>query len=80
MTTNAEEIIVVTAIRRSFETHGTAGSSVNIGPNPFTPGLIGTFDLLKAAQAVLHDLAQHRERIAKRDADAATAASAVDGH
>jgi hypothetical protein len=61
---SAEEIVVVNAIRRSFETNSIAGNSLNIGPNPFTPGLTGTFDLLKAATLVLNDLEQHRERVA----------------
>lgn len=63
-TLNPEEMIVVTAIRRSFESTPISGNSVNIGLNPFTPGLVGTFDLLQAARAALHDLAQHRERLA----------------
>ena len=72
---NAEEIVVVNAIRRSFETTSIAGNSVNIGPNPFTPGLMGTFDLLKAATLVLHDLEQHRERVAEGAAKLAAAAA-----
>jgi hypothetical protein len=65
-TLNPEEMIVVTAIRRSFETISIPGNSVNFGPNPFTPGLAGTFDLLQAARAVLRDLDQHRERLAEQ--------------
>ena len=70
----AEELIVVSAIRRSFESNSIAGNSLNIGPNPFTPGLTGTFDLLKAATQVLHDLEQHRERVALGEAQAKAAA------
>ena len=69
----AEELIVVSAIRRSFESNSIAGNSINIGPNPFTPGLTGTFDLLKAATLVLHDLEQHRERVAEGAAKLAAA-------
>lgn len=62
--TSPEEMIVVTAIRRSFESTPIAGNSVNIGLNPFTPGLVGTFDLLQAARLALHELAQHYARVA----------------
>jgi hypothetical protein len=64
--TSPEEMIIVSALRRSFESTPIAGNSVNIGLNPFTPALVGTFDLLQAARLALNDLDQHRTRLAEQ--------------
>jgi hypothetical protein len=57
MTVSDEEMVVVSAIRQSFEMNAGPGSSVNANPNPFFIGLNGQFDLLRAARAVVERLA-----------------------
>ena len=71
---------VVAALRHGISTLPTPGLSVNIHPNPFFMHVIGELDLKHVAERVLKNLEQYYETEKKRaEADAATAASAVDG-
>jgi hypothetical protein len=87
MAASDEEMVVYMGIRQSFESTPINGNSMSSGLNQFTPALIGTFDLLRAAQNALKMLNEHRAakalqaaKAAQKEANAATAASAVDGH
>jgi hypothetical protein len=81
---------VVQAIKHSILTSNTPGLSVNTHPNAFMLNVIGTINLQTAAEQVLANLdrfaeaEQAREDAAaaklKRESDAATSASATDGH
>jgi hypothetical protein len=54
---------------------------VNVHPNPFFLHVIGELDLKHIAERVIKNLDEFAKTEAKRaEADAATAASAVDGH
>jgi hypothetical protein len=79
---NARMMIVVEAIRHSILTSNSPGLSVNTHPNPFMLNVIGTVDMQTAAEEAIkrldiYDAAQAKKQ---QEADAATAASAVDGH
>lgn len=72
MTVSDEEMLVLNAIRQSFETNGGPGSSINPATNPFFINLTGQFDLLKAAKLVIERVNAHRaqkEKIARQEAD-----------
>jgi hypothetical protein len=79
--TNPKAIAVALAFKQSIETSQTPGLSVNAHPNAFMLNVIGTLDLYRAAEYALRRADEYDAAEAKRkEADAATAASAVDGH
>lgn len=72
---------VVAALRHGITTNTSPAFSVNTHPNPFYLYIQGELDLKHVAERVLKNLEQYFEAETKRtEADAATAASAVDGH
>ena len=74
-------MIVVNAIRHSFQVNTGPGSSINQHPNPFCLNILGEVDLLKAAEKVLEQLGQYDAAQAKEEkVDPETRASQVDGH
>lgn len=78
---NAKTMAVVQALRHGITTLNSPGLSINNHPNPFFIHVIGELDLKHIAERVLKNLEQFYETEKKRtEADAATAASAVDGH
>ena len=80
-TVDAKLMCVVAALRHGIQTLNTPGLSVNTHPNPFFLHVIGELDLKHIAERVVTNLAQHDAQEKKRaEVDAATAASAVDGH
>lgn len=60
MAVSDDEMVVVRAMRQSFEMHGGAGSAVNSTGNQFVVGLTGQFDLVKAAVLIVTNLDSHR--------------------
>jgi hypothetical protein len=81
MSTDAKLVCVIAAIRHGIQTNVSPGLSVNTHPNPFFLHVIGELDLKHIAERIVANLAQYYETEKKRlEADAATAASAVDGH
>jgi hypothetical protein len=80
-TVDGKLMCVVAALRHGIQTTGSPGLSVNAHPNPFFLHVIGELDLKHIAERVLKNFEQYLETERKRaEADAATAASAVDGH
>jgi hypothetical protein len=77
---NARTMTVVRALKHAIVTGTSPGLSVNTHPNAFFLNVIGEVDLLKAAELVIRRLGEHDQAQQKQEADAATRASAVDGH
>ena len=73
-------LTVVNAIRASMQINAGPGSSINTHPNMFFLNVIGEVDLLKAAEQVIKSLTQYDAAQKPKETDAATRASAVDGH
>jgi hypothetical protein len=78
---------VVAALRHGIQTLNSPGLSINTHPNPFFLHVIGELDLKHIAERVLKNVEEFAKteaarilKEAKKEADAATAASAVDGH
>lgn len=64
MSASDEQMLVVRSIRQSFENNASGGSAVQANPNPFFITVNGSFDLLRAATAVIQNLDLHRNRVA----------------
>jgi hypothetical protein len=78
---------IVAALRHGIQTLNSPGLSINTHPNPFFLHVIGELDLKHIAERVLKNVEEFAKteaarilKEAKKEADAATAASAVDGH
>jgi hypothetical protein len=81
MSTDGKLMCVVAALRHGIQTTNTPGLAVNNHPNPFFLHVMGELDLKHVAERVITNLEQYYIAEQKRrEADAATAASAVDGH
>jgi hypothetical protein len=79
--TDAKLMCLIAALRHGITTLYTPGLSVNTHPNPFFLMVNGEVDLKHIAERVLINLSLFDAQEKKRqEADAATAASAVDGH
>jgi hypothetical protein len=80
-TVDAKLMCVVAALRHGIQTLNSPGLSINTHPNPFFLHVIGELDLKHIAERVIKNTEEFAKSEAKRvEADAATAASAVDGH
>jgi hypothetical protein len=78
---DAKLMCIVAALRHGIQTLNSPGLSINTHPNPFFMHVIGELDLKHIAERVVQNLMQFEASEKKRlEADAATAASAVDGH
>jgi hypothetical protein len=78
---DAKLMCLVAALRHGIQTVSSPGLCVNNHPNPFFLHVIGELDLKHIAERVIKNLEEFAKTEAKRaEADAATAASAVDGH
>jgi hypothetical protein len=85
---------IVAALRHGIQTLNSPGLSINTHPNPFFLHVIGELDLKHIAERVLKNVEEFAKTEAarqlkeagdkavqaKQEADAETAASAVDGH
>jgi hypothetical protein len=90
MSVDAKLMCIVAALRHGIQTLNSPGLSINTHPNPFFLHVIGELDLKHIAERVLLQLGQFEQaELARQDlvaaklkqeSDAATAASAVDGH
>jgi hypothetical protein len=80
---NARLVTIIQAIKHAIITSNAPGLSVNTHPNPYMLNVIGTIDLQRAAEEITKQLGAfdaHAAALAKKEADAETAASVVDGH
>jgi len=80
MATDPKVIAVAMALKQSLEMNAGPGAAINAHPNAFFLNVNGAVDLYKAAEYAVARVASYEANERRREADAATAASAVDGH
>ena len=75
---DAKLMTVVAAIKQSIETSGSPGLSVNDHPNKFFLNVIGSIDLLRAAEHVIRRLDDYNSGVqAKFERDVSTVMSKI---
>ena len=76
--TNPKAIAVAIALKQSIETSAQPGLSVNMHPNAFFLNVIGSIDLLRAAEHVIRRLDDYNSGVqAKFERDVSTVMSRI---